>query len=267
AETPHEAELADKYLEIVDLKPQKVAKEKSERIYQFCEKKEENLYVTTIKLTVSELKKRVNKLGVSLTVLITAFIAKAILTNQKEDKKQEDHLIKILLPIDLRNFFPSQTLRNFVLYAKPEINPKEVGLDIERIAFVIQKQLAEVLSEKQLRARVSQNIRLEQNPIIKHVPLFMKRYLMKFFSVSEKTTCLTLSNLGVIKMPEEMARYVDSFNFVLSPRSKTPYNIGISSFNGEMRINITRSAEKPLLERALITLLTAQELTFEVETN
>ncbi|WP_221637736.1 hypothetical protein [Listeria immobilis] len=265
-EAANEAEFTDKYLEVADSSPQKLPKEKHKKIYQFREEAGGALQLTTIKLSVKELKKLAKKLGVSLTVLIAAFVSEAILANQKEDKNQKDRLIKLFLPIDLRNFYPSQTLRNFVLYAKPEIDPKETNLHLTKIAHAIRQQLTEKLSEKRLRARITHNVRLEQNPIIKRIPLFIKRYLMKFFfSFSEKTTCLTLSNLGEMKVPEEMARYVECFDFILSPRSKTPYNIGVCSFDGELRINISRNAQSPLLENALFTLFTAQEIAFEVE--
>lgn len=266
-ETPREAELTDEYLEIADAKPQNLAKEKSKKVYQFREAAGETLYLTTIKVPVEELKPLGKKLGVSLTVLIAAFVAEAILINQKADKKQKDRLIKLFLPINLRNFFPSQTLRNFVLYAKPEIDPQKEGLHFGSIAHTIRRQLNEALSEKQLRARISQNVRLEQNPIIKRTPLFIKHHLMKFFfSISEKTTCLTLSNLGVIKVPEEMARYIEHFDFILSPRSKTPYNMGICSFNGELRINLTRNTQEPRLEEALLALFNEQKIACQVET-
>ncbi|EUJ19560.1 hypothetical protein [Listeria aquatica] len=67
-------------------------------------------------------------------------------------------------------------------------------------------------------------------------------------------------------MPEEMARYIEHFDFILSPRSKTPYNMGICSFNGELRINLTRNTQEPHLEEALLTLFTEQNIACQVET-
>lgn len=265
-EPPKAAEMSDHYLELADAKFQNKQTENKEKIYQIHGKSGETLCLTTIKLTVDELKKPAKKLGVSLTVLVATFVSKAILVIQKADKTQKKRPIRLFLPIDLRNFFPSSTLRNFVLYAKPEIDPRKEEFSLANIASSIEQQLKEALSEDRLRARITQNVRLEQNSIIKRIPLFIKRYLMKFFfSASEKTTCLTLSNLGVVKTPEEMNRYIEHFDFILSPRSKTPYNIGIISFDGELRINIVRNTERPLLEDALLEILAAQKIAFEVE--
>ena len=44
--------------------------------------------------------------------------------------------------------------------------------------------------------------------ILKLAPLFLKNIVMKliFNAVGEKTSCFTMSNLGVVNLPDAMAR-------------------------------------------------------------
>lgn len=64
-------------------------------------------------------------MNISLTVLITSLIIMSIQEIQNKEIQNKKHkAIRVFLPIDLRNIFSSKTLRNFVLYSKPEINPK-----------------------------------------------------------------------------------------------------------------------------------------------
>ena len=39
--------------------------------------------------------------------------------------------------------------------------------------------------------------------------------------------CLTLSNLGQVKIPEAMAQYVRRFDFILGVQAAAPYNCGM----------------------------------------
>ena len=75
---------------------------------------------------VNEIKTVAKKYGVSITVLMCALMMRAfenVQSNRVENKKKHKP-IKVLVPVNLRNLFKSQTLRNFALYITPEINPK-----------------------------------------------------------------------------------------------------------------------------------------------
>ena len=71
-----------------------------------------------------------------------------------------------------------------------------------------------------------------------------------FDSVGEKKSCLTLSNIGQVKVPEIMARYIERFDFILDVQAAAPYNCGMLSYGDNN-------------ERSLIRKLTARGIARE----
>lgn len=82
------------------------------------------------------------------------------------------------------------------------------------------------------------------------MPLFLKNIAMKlvYDTVGERTNCLNLSNLGDIKVPDAMRRYVTRFDFILGVQATKPNNCGVLSYNGKLYMNFIRNTVEPVLE-------------------
>src|SRR5699024_10645830 len=185
---------------------------------------------------------------------------------KKGVKARKQQSIKIFIPVDLRNFFPSETLRNFVLYATPEIDPRNNNCTFEEIVQSVKKQLEEQLTEDNLRARVTYNVQLERKLIVRILPLFLKQLLMKIvFFLNEKSTSITISNLWIITVPQQMASYIERFDCILSPRKNSPYNCGITSYGDKIYINFIRDTKQDVLEWQFFELLRELNLNFVKE--
>lgn len=104
---------------------------------------------------------------------------------------------------------------------------------------------------------------------IRVMPLFIKNMVMKavFNAVGEKQSCLTLSNLGVVKIPDVMKGYVDRFDFILGVQSTAPYNCGIISYGDTLRINFIRNIKEPMLEYHFYKVLRSMGISAFVESN
>jgi hypothetical protein len=83
----------------------------------------------------------------------------------------------------------------------------------------------------------------------------------------EKKSTLSLSNLGVVRLPGNMADYIDRFDFVLSVQSDAPYNVGVISFGDTLYLNIIRDIREPRLERALYEVLRSLGVDVKLESN
>ena len=88
-----------------------------------------------------------------------------------------------------------------------------------------------------------------------------------FDSVGEKKSCLTLSNLGKVSVPEAMARYIERFDFVLGVQAAAPYNCGMLSFGDTVYINFIRDIKDAELERHFFLVLRELGLSATVESN
>ena len=83
----------------------------------------------------------------------------------------------------------------------------------------------------------------------------------------EKKSMLTLSNLGVIKLPEAMREYIDRMDFVLSVQSSAPYNAGALSYGDKTYLSIIRNIKEPRLEMALYRELRREGVSVMAESN
>ena len=90
---------------------------------------------------------------------------------------------------------------------------------------------------------------------------------LAFNLVGERYSCLTMSNLGVVNIPEEMAEFVNRMDFTLGVQAASPNNCGIISYNGKLYINFIRDTKEAELEREFFTLLRSLGIHSKVESN
>ena len=86
---------------------------------------------------------------------------------------------------------------------------------------------------------------------VRVMPLFIKNFVMKmiFDTVGERKSCLSLSNLGAVRLPEEMMPFVERFDFILGVQAAAPYNCGVLSFKDTLYINFIRNIKQSRLEQ------------------
>lgn len=269
-EPPSDEELEDSFLKNTS----NVSKSRSESIaYKLPGKRETRdfTWCTTMMTDSSKALAKAKEHGVTLTAFMCAAEMKAICNIQKMLVKDPKHYkpVKILIPVNLRPFFNSRSVRNFALYVTPEINQKLGEWSFDEICQSVHHQMKMLITEKEMRSRITTNVKSERSVILKIVPLFIKNIAMKavFNMVGERTCCLTLSNLGDVKLPSELYEFVRRIDFVLGTPSAAPINSGMISYNGTLYITFTRKNRDPLLEREFFSVLQEQGLEITVESN
>jgi len=226
---------------------------------------------TTFIMDPKELLSVAHKYGVTLTALLTACFIQASIRLQTEDGKpiKKQKKVKVLIPCDLRRIYGEETLRNFALYATPGVDPRLGEYSFGEICSIVHHKMALEISEKNLSAMIYTNVKDEENILLKLAPLFLKNIVMKlvFFAVGERKSTLSLSNLGVVKLPKEMDEYIDRFDFVLGVQATAPYNAGVISYKDKLYLNIIRDIKEPRLEYALYKVLRENGIKVKVESN
>ncbi len=116
---------------------------------------------------------------------------------------------------------------------------------------------------------ITPNIKSEQLPILRVMPLFVKNIVMKaiYDTVGERTNCLNLSNLGNVDIPDEMKPYITRFDFVLGVQATKPNNCGVLSYNGTLYMNFIRNTVEPTLEYEFFKVLRGLGLHVLAESN
>lgn len=223
---------------------------------------EENIHVTTGVYDLQELRQLSHGYHVSLTEILTAVMAVSIIELEKKQKQEEGKTyepIQIMVPVNLRTKFESRTLRNFSLYALPSVETDWFNLSFEVLMEKIHAQLTEQFSREFLAGMIATNVRLQEMPLVRCIPLGVKEVILRvgYHLCGEQNSCLTLSNLGEISFPSEIEPYIERAGFLLSPRRNAPYNCGVASCKGKLYINFSRRCEKAELEPIFFRCLAA----------
>lgn len=229
------------------------------------------LHVTCFQLPVQEVLTKAHEYGISLTNFLCAVLMQAMQQMQKEKipNPQKRRPIKVLIPVNLRKLFDSRTLRNFALYTTPEILPKLGEYRFEEICQVIRCRMNMDITPKQMSMKIATNVNSERIMAVRVMPLFVKNMVMKaiFDSVGERKSCLTLSNLGAVRLPEVMMPYVERLDFILGVQATAPYNCGVLSFGDTLYINFIRNIRESELEYQFYRVLRELGLPAQVQSN
>ncbi|MBQ8780205.1 MAG: hypothetical protein IJZ72_00820 [Oscillospiraceae bacterium] len=226
---------------------------KSEKRYE--------LHTVTGIFDVNALLEQAHRHNVSLTVFLAAVLSESLLEMQETHGIRKKRPVQIMVPVNLRNIFPSRTLRNFSLYALPKIESTDSARSFAEVAASIEMQMKEQLSEEYLMAMMATNATIERNMFMRYIPLKIKCAALKtgFFICGERTSCLSMSNLGQISFPESLRENVVRADFVLSPRLISAYNCGIITCGSSLYLTFSRSCAEPVLERIFFRRLAEME--------
>lgn len=229
------------------------------------------LHVTCFQVPVAPTLEKAHSYGVSLTAFLSAAMMKALADLQAEyiPNRKKRKFIRLLIPVNLRNLFPSKTLRNFAMYTTPELDPRLGDYSFEEICRIVHHHMGLDITPKRMSRRIATNISSERLLVVRLMPLFLKNIIMKaiFNAVGERKSCLSMSNLGAVQFPESMLPFVERMDFILGPQATKPNNCGVLSFKGMLYINFIRNIQESGLEYHFYRVLQELGLPVLVQSN
>ena len=155
------------------------------------------------------------KYQVTLTQYITALFAYSIYSESLDfvGKKKP---IKALIPVNLRPYFDSVTLRNFSLYIKASYDANKPKWTFEEMLEVTKTQFKEQLDKDILHGRISALVGFEKNFLIRILPLALKTIAFKigYNILGESISTVSFSNLGIVDLPDSLKSKVLDADFV-----------------------------------------------------
>jgi len=172
-----------------------------------------------------------------------------------KSRKERRKVLRIEVPVNMRNKFPSRTMRNFSLFVLPEIDVRLGTYTFEEILKSVHHQLQISTDIKQISRFLSSNVSYEKLLIVRLMPLFIKKIVTAaiYRKLASKRWTGMVTNLGLVTLPREMEEIVDSFEFIPTPPNKKVKVVcALVSYRDKLRIcfsNITQSNE---LERHIL---------------
>ena len=209
--------------------------------------------------------------NVSVTTFLTAVMIHSIIgiQNRTVTNKRRQKPVKVLVPVNLRSIFGSETLRNFALYVTPGIDPKLGEYTFEEIVKLVHHQMGYEVNAKNLAAKMAANVGAERTFILKIMPLFIKNFAMKtvFNLFGERKSSITISNLGVVDIPDVMKPFVERFDFILGEQAICTNACSVTTYNGKMNISFLRTVRESEVEREFFCFMRKLGLEIKVESN
>lgn len=227
--------------------------------------------VTTGMIMAGDILSRAKEKGVSLTDYLAAALIMAVDKLQRKTVKNERRYkpVKICIPINLRRFYPTNTMRNFASYVNPGIDPKYGTYSFDEVLYAVHHYMRSEATEKLLGAKISTNVRSETMRVLRVTPLFIKNIAMKltFNLVGDRKSSTSISNLGNVTLPAEMAGYVTRMDFILGPLSRNRIVCGALTYNGCLILNFVRTIKESTLEREFFRYLVQMGVPVKIESN
>ncbi|MFC1504275.1 hypothetical protein ACFL6D_02550 [Spirochaetota bacterium] len=218
-----------------------------------------NRYSTiTGEIPLDTIQNESRKHGVSITAYITAVLFYSLqdIFVTSHGKKEQRYPIKVLVPVNLRNMFPSKTMRNFSLSTSVEIDPRLGAYTLEELIQKVSHSMKYVIDEKFILQQLAYNVVNETKPLVRIIPLFIKNlFLSGIYNRTDKCNTSIVSNLGRILAPPAIIGKIENFNFILPPSPNVKIKCSFLSFNGLLYVTFAKSIEETDIERMFFTSL------------
>jgi NRPS condensation-like uncharacterized protein len=182
-------------------------------------------------------------------------LQKIFISAKGKSIKEMRKVLRIEVPVNMRNKLPSRTMRNFSLFVSPEIDLRLGTYTFEEILRSVHHQLQISTDIKQISRFLSSNVSSEKLLIVRILPLFIKKMVISaiYRGIASKRLTGLITNLGQVTLPGEMEDMVDSFELIPPPPNlKVKINCALVSYKDRLRIcfaDITQSRE---LERQIL---------------
>ena len=193
-------------------------------------------------IALDDLRADAKSWGVTITEYLTALYICAIAKREHLPLKKA---ICIFIPVDLRRFFPSRTMQNFVCFERIILPKGESDLSMTRVTQIVHEQFAAKITEENMRSHVNDVRRALTLPVVKYTPLFLKQPLFKFVKcvMNKVRQTAILSNIGTISLPERTKEIIKNVRFYLNIGKNAPINIAVVTYNGVCRLDVTNGME------------------------
>ncbi|MFA5444222.1 MAG: hypothetical protein WC128_06380 [Bacteroidales bacterium] len=230
--------------------------------------------VLSATIPVAALKEKAKEKGVNITVYLTAVYLNAIQqiweNPEFNRRKKKTGKLSIQIPVNLRNVYPSKTMRNFSLFVMPEIDPGLGHYTFDEIVKTVFHQMQLETDTRLINKIISRNVGSERKILVRAIPLFIKDPILR---VNHRTMGSSqysgvLSNLGIIRFPSSMLTHIESLMVISPPPNKMiKVSCGMIGFNEHISItfgNISRSRE---LEKNFFRFLTGEKIPVAITYN
>ena len=195
---------------------------------------------------------------------ITAYILAVMFMAARDSISEEKGIINVQVPVNMRKFNGSKTLRNYSMYFNTSMDISEIT-DREKLVPIINEQIRERGSKESMTQMMCTTGKLIDSLAL--VPVFLKNPIIQlvygFFS--NRIICNTLSNLGVVNVPKEMENEISKFAMILVPGRPNRASASMATFNDTTVLTLTKANRESTYEEKIYEYLRQDGLDVTLE--
>lgn len=243
----------------------KIERKKRVKAYriQGTKREENRMLLVEGSMSVREVLNAAHEYNTTLTVYVTALFIYSIYKEMSVRGKKLPIVLSV--PVNLRNYFKSESARNFfsTIFISYLCKGKEITL--EDVITHVDKSFKEELTEDKLMKHIDKLIALEQNVFARVVPRALKDITLKTANyIVEKSITAAISNIGKVSMPESMREYIKGFDVFTSARRP---QICMCSYEDNLVISFTSPFKETDIQKNFFLLLAEKGVAVQIATN
>ena len=171
----------------------------------------DDMQILEISIPVKEILDKARSYGASITAYLSAIFICSI--HEEIPRNRQKRPVTLMVPVNLRNFFPSESMANFFGWIEVGYTFTETTT-FQDVLEDVKKQFETELVKEKIAMHMNGYVRLEKNPVIRAVPLEVKKYfLMVGAALGSRRITTVYSNIGVVRFPKEYEQYIERFGF------------------------------------------------------
>lgn len=179
-----------------------------------------------------------------------------------------DKPISACVPVNLRPYFDSETLKNFFVVVSAYFKPQKEDYTFEEVLKEVAGGLKEQINKENLERLFSYNVSNEKSYVIRAVPLFIKNIAMKMvYKKSARANTTTITNLGVIKVADEYRDYIERFHVVLSMSKGQNIKGGVCSYKDTLVFTFSAAVKDTSIQKTFFRHMAEEGIKVSIETN
>ena len=220
------------------------------------------MQILEVAVPVKEILERARFYGASVTAFLSAVFICAI--HEEIPRSRQKKPVALMVPVNLRNYFPSQSMGNFFFFFEVGCTFSE-NTTFQEVLDHVKKQFETELVKEKIAEHMNGYVKLEKNPVIRAVPLEVKRYfLMAGAELGSRSITSVYSNIGVIRLPEKYQDYIERFGFFASTDSM---QLCSCSYGDELLLGFTSKIPDDSIQRNFLKILKREGISFQEEQN
>ena len=265
-EPPRAGELSDDYQRFYQKAPGKIPKD--EAAWQYRRPYVKNyLKVIHGAVPLEDILPAARARGLSVTeYLMSAYLCAFYRADPRAQRSRRP--IKLRIPVDMRQFYPSETLRNFTLYRNLGFDPRaKEDWSFEDVAAAMRGRLKPAAAPGAMRALLDQTVSMAGNPLLRAAPIAVKRWFFKlgYFLTGERPMTGVLSNLGRVELPPGAAECVESAEFIMGGSVFKSLCAFVLSDHRNLHLYLSGACESTGVQRELFRLLEREGLHMRID--